>query len=183
MEEAELIFQAKKNNQKAFQVLFDLNWEYLYNFQLKRTGNSQIAEEISIQTFTKAFDRLGSFDPKFTFKTWIITISKNLHVDQLRKEKSLKNIHSNSIENINTLQVMDKTPSPEEGMISAQNLDELLSTIKSLKKEYRIILQLRFFEDYSYKKISLELNQPLNTIKVKIFRAKRLLAEKLDKIG
>ena len=62
MEEAELIFQAKKNNQKAFQVLFDLNWEYLYNFQLKRTGNSQIAEEISIQTFTKAFDRLGSFE-------------------------------------------------------------------------------------------------------------------------
>ena len=52
--EEELIFQAKKNDQKAFQVLFDLNWEYLYNYQLKRIGNSQIAEEISIQTFTKA---------------------------------------------------------------------------------------------------------------------------------
>ena len=72
-------------------------------------------------------------------------------------------------------------PSPEEGMISDQNLDDLLNTIKSLKEEYRKILQLRFFEDYSYKKISLELKQPLNTIKVKILRAKRLLAEKLDK--
>ena len=181
MEEEELIFQAKRNDQKAFQVLFDLNWEYLYNYQLKRIGNSQIAEEISIQTFTKAFDRLDSFDSKFTFKTWLITISKNLHVDQLRKEKSQKKIHSNPIDDSNTLQIIDSMPSPEEGMISDQNLDKLLSTIKSLKKEYRKILQLRFFEDYSYKKISLELKQPLNTIKVKILRAKRLLAEKLGK--
>jgi RNA polymerase sigma-70 factor (ECF subfamily) len=77
--------------------------------------------------------------------------------------------------------IIDNMPSPEEGMIINQNLDELLNTIKSLKKEYRKILQLRFFEDYSYKEISLELNQPLNTVKVKILRAKRLLAEKLNK--
>ena len=178
--EEELIFQAKKNNQKAFQVLFDLNWEYLYNYQLKRIGNSQMAEEISIQTFTKAFDKLDSFDTKFTFKTWLITISKNLHVDQIRKEKSLKKIHSDHIDNSKSQMIIDSMPSPEEGMISAQNLDELLIKIKSLKKEYRRILQLRFFEDYSYKEISLELKQPLNTIKVKILRAKRLLAEKLD---
>ena len=179
--EEELIFQAKKNNQKAFQVLFDLNWEYLYNYQLKRIGNSQMAEEISIQTFTKAFDKLDSFDTKFTFKTWLITISKNLHVDQIRKEKSLKKIHSDHIDNSKSQMIIDSMPSPEERMISAQNLDELLIKIKSLKKEYRRILQLRFFEDYSYKEISLELKQPLNTIKVKILRAKRLLAEKLDK--
>ena len=64
-------------------------------------------------------------------------------------------------------------------MISDQNLDEILIKIKSLKKEYRNILQLRFFQDYSYKEISKELKQPLNTIKVKILRAKRLLAERL----
>ena len=177
--EEELIFQAKKNNQKAFQVLFDLHWEYIYNYQLKRTRNSQMAEEISIQTFTKAFDKLNSFDSKFTFKTWLITISKNLHVDQIRKEKSLKKIQSDNIDN--SKMIIDTMPSPEEGMISAQNLDELLIKIKSLKKEYRRILQLRFFEDFSYKEISLELKQPLNTIKVKILRAKRILAEKLDK--
>lgn len=179
--EEELIFQAKRNNQKAFQALFDLNWEYLYNYQLKRIGNSQVAEEISIQTFTKAFDKLDSFDSKFNFKTWLITISKNLHVDQLRKQKSLNKFYSEHIDDSSCQMIIDNLPSPEEGMISAQNLDELLTKIKSLKKEYRKILQLRFFEDYSYKEISSELKQPLNTIKVKILRAKRLLAEKLDK--
>ena len=76
--------------------------------------------------------------------------------------------------------IADDTPSPEQGMINNQNLNKILNTIKSLRKEYRKILQLRFFEDYSYKEISKELNQPLNTIKVKILRAKKLLGEKLD---
>ena len=64
-------------------------------------------------------------------------------------------------------------------MIIDQNLDQILLTIKSLKNEYRQILQLRFFEDRSYKAISKIMNQPLNTIKVKILRAKKILAEKL----
>ena len=64
-------------------------------------------------------------------------------------------------------------------MIIDQNLDEILFAIKSLKNEYRKILQLRFFEDKSYKAISKIMNQPLNTVKVKILRAKKVLAEKL----
>ena len=179
MKEHDLIFQAKRNDQKAFQILFDSNWDYIYKFQLKRTGSSQIAEEISIQTFTKAFDRLNSFNSKFTFKTWLITISKNLHVDQLRKERLHNKINSSNLLDSNNLNIASPIPSPEEVMISDQNLDEILIKIKSLKKEYRNILQLRFFQDYSYKEISKELKQPLNTIKVKILRAKRLLAERL----
>ena len=65
MEEKSLIFKAKKNDQKAFNILFNKNWDYLYNFQLKRVGNNQIAEEISIETFAKAFDKLESFNNKY----------------------------------------------------------------------------------------------------------------------
>jgi len=52
--------------------------------------------------------------------------------------------------------------------------------MKSLKDEYKKILQLRFFEDLSYKEISEKLNQPLNTVKVKILRAKNLLNIKIN---
>ena len=103
MEEKNLIIKAKKNDQKAFQILFDNNWKYLYNFQLKKTGNPQIAEEVSIKTFTKAFDKLNSYDSKYSFKTWLLTISKNLLVDQIRKEKSFKKSHSETNLNIQIL--------------------------------------------------------------------------------
>jgi len=71
------------------------------------------------------------------------------------------------------------TPSPEDILITSQNLAALLNTIKSLKDDYRKILQLRFFDDLSYKEISVKLNQPINTIKVKILRAKNLLSQKI----
>ena len=87
MKEKDLILKAKQNDQKAFNILFNENWEYLYNFQLKRVGNNEIAEELSIRTFARAFDKLKSFNAEYKFKTWLITISKNLHIDQLRKEK------------------------------------------------------------------------------------------------
>ena len=64
-------------------------------------------------------------------------------------------------------------------MITSENLESLLKKIKSLKDDYRKILQLRFFEDLSYKEISEKMNQPINTIKVKLLRAKNLLSQKI----
>ena len=64
-------------------------------------------------------------------------------------------------------------------MITGENLESLLKKIKSLKDDYRKILQLRFFEDLSYKEISEKMNQPINTVKVKLLRAKNLLSQKI----
>ena len=54
-------------------------------------------------------------------------------------------------------------------------------SIKSLKKEYRVILNLRYFEDLSYKEIEEKLTESASTIRVKIFRAKKMLAILLNK--
>ena len=66
-------------------------------------------------------------------------------------------------------------------MIENQNLELVLTLIKSLKKEYRIILKLRYFEDLSYKEIEEKLNESASTVRVKIFRAKKMLASLLKK--
>jgi RNA polymerase sigma-70 factor (ECF subfamily) len=66
-------------------------------------------------------------------------------------------------------------------MIENQNLELILTHIKSLKKEYRVILNLRYFEDLSYKEIEEKLNESASTVRVKIFRAKKMLASLLKK--
>jgi len=80
------ISQAKKGSQNAFKYLLDTFWLDVYNFQLKRSSSENDAEDITIQTFSKAFDKIHTFDEKYTFKTWLITISKNIHIDLLRKK-------------------------------------------------------------------------------------------------
>lgn len=88
MEVKKAIELAKQNNQAAFNYLLDTFWNDVYGFQLKRTNNENDAEDITIQTFSKAFDKIDSYNESYNFKTWLITISKNLHVDLIRKHKS-----------------------------------------------------------------------------------------------
>jgi RNA polymerase sigma-70 factor (ECF subfamily) len=171
------IDKAKLGNQIAFSNLLDTYWNDVYGYQLIRTKNENDAEDITIQTFSRAFDKIDTFDADYEFKTWLITISKNLHVDLIRKRK--RNIMDSSRENNNEAikKVLDDAPSVEDRLITEQNLASLLDYIKKLKPPYQKVINLRYFNELSYADIALELNEPISNIKVKLLRAKKLLAE------
>ena len=163
---------AKKNNQKAFSFLLNKFWDDVYNFQLKRINNEANAEDITIESFTRAFEKINTYNEKYLFKTWLITISKNLHIDQLRKNKNSFNDLDSSIFH----QIVETSPSPEDDLINEQKLNTLKKNIDKLKPVYRKAIKLRFCEELSYKEIAFKLDQPINNIKVRIMRAKRILA-------
>ena len=75
---------AKQNNQKAFAVLFDAHWEYVYGYLLKQLQDDILAEELALKTLAKAFDKIDTFKREYNFKTWLISISKNLQIDHHR---------------------------------------------------------------------------------------------------
>ncbi|GAA4886192.1 sigma-70 family RNA polymerase sigma factor [Flaviramulus aquimarinus] len=176
MEIEEAIKRAKMNDQKAFNYLLNIFWDDVYGFQLKRTQNENDAEDITIQTFSKAFDKIESFDNQYNFKTWLIAISKNIHIDLLRKEKnSIYQVISKNDHEV--FQVLDESPSPEDKLITEQHLAKLLRDIKKLKPHYQEVINLRYFQELSYKEISKELKEPMNNVKVKLLRAKKLLTE------
>ncbi|MDM9632342.1 RNA polymerase sigma factor [Robiginitalea aurantiaca] len=172
----ETISKAREGDQKAFSQLMDRFWPEVYGFQLRRTQNENDAEDISIQTFARAFDKLDSYDPKFGFNTWLITISKNLHVDLLRKRKRnvLEQRENHSGDAMK--KVLDESPSAEDQLIIDQNLKTLLENIKKLKPAYRRVIELRYFREMSYAEIAEDLNEPLGNVKIKLLRAKKLLA-------
>lgn len=152
-------------------------WNDVYGFQLIRTNNENDAEDITIQTFSKAFDKINTFNEAYEFKTWLIAISKNLHIDLIRKSKRnvLKDSHENNNEAIK--KVLDDAPSPEDSLITEQNLASLLEYIKRLKPHYQEVINLRYFHELPYADIAEKLGEPVNNVKVKLLRAKRLLAE------
>ena len=77
--------------------------------------------------------------------------------------------------------VADDTPSVEDDIITEQNLSQLLNYIKRLKPAYQEVIQLRYFQEMSYQDMAENLNEPLNNIKIKLLRAKKLLAEIITK--
>ncbi len=171
------IESARKGNQMAFNYLLDHFWNDVYGFQLKRTKNEYDAEDVTIQTFSRAFDKIDSFDPSYSFKTWLITISKNIHVDLIRKKNASIRAKTTDEEDARVYRIADETPSIEDSLITEQNLAQLLRDIKKLQPHYQEVINLRYFQEMSYKEIARNLDEPMNNIKVKLLRAKKLLAQ------
>jgi RNA polymerase sigma-70 factor, ECF subfamily len=168
---------AKKGDQVAFTFLLDFYWNEVYAFMLKRTENETDAEDITIETFSKAFDKISSYNAEFQFNTWLIAIAKNVHIDLLRKKKSSLFVEITDEEDYQAYNVADTTPSAEDELITEQNLSQLLQFIKELKPHYQEVIQLRYFQELSYQEIAEQLEEPLNNVKIKLLRAKKLLAE------
>ncbi len=176
---SEHIKNAKLGQQTSFSFLLDYYWNAVFSFQLKRTGDEFQAEEITIKSFSKAFDKIDTFKEEFNFKTWLLAISKNTHIDQVRSQKNKLTKATEAQENLMVNTVLDLAPTPEDLMITKQNLAELLRHLKKLKPHYQEIIQLRYFQEMSYKEIASELDEPMGNIKVKLLRAKKLLLQNI----
>lgn len=175
-----IIEQAQKGNQIAFSHLLDLYWNEVYNFMLKRVVDTDDTEDITIETFSKAFDKIKSYNNQYSFKTWLISIAKNIHIDMLRKKKLVNfvNFEDYNQQEI-SYQTPDSSPNIEDILIQEQGLEELFKAIKLLKSDYKKMIQLKYFEEYSYQQISEILNEPVSNVKIKLFRAKKILLENI----
>ncbi|WP_121966050.1 RNA polymerase sigma factor [Myroides sp. N17-2] len=173
----ENILAAQKGDQIAFTFLLNHYWSEVYNFMLKRTANEIDAEDITIETFSKAFTSISKYDPTYAFNTWLISIAKNVHIDMIRKRKNISFFDINDEENQQYHNIIDDTMNKEDELIQEQNLLIFKSYINLLKPHYQEVIDMRFFQEMSYNEIAEALNEPLNNVKVKIMRAKKLLAE------
>ena len=98
-----------------------------------------------------------------------------MHVDLIRKEK--KRLHQSTDVDEAGRDVIDETLGPEDLLIRSQNLDKLLQQVRSLKPIYRDVIQLRFFQELSHKEMAIQLGLSMSNVKVRLLRAKKLLAE------
>ena len=169
------INKAKQGDETSYTFLLNIFWKDIYRFILNKTNDENEAEDLTIRTFAKAFDKIDTFDENYEFKTWLISIGNNLYIDQLRKKKTETiSLHKKNLE---AHKIEDEEPTPDDLLIIEQNLAQLLAYIKQLKPHYQEIINLRFFQEMSYKEMVEELDEPMSNIKVKLLRAKKLLAE------
>lgn len=171
------IKKAKKGSQSSFNFLLDHFWNDVYRFQLRRVKNEYEAEDITIESFSKAFDKINTFKESYVFGTWLIAISKNIQIDKSRKKNAAIHMQSADASDDHIKRIPDDSPTPEDKLITKQNLTELLQFIKQLKPHYQDVINLRYFQEMTYLEISEELDETLNNVKVRLLRARKLLAD------
>ena len=178
----ELVKLAKEGNQQAFSLLLDMHWNEVLFYHLKRNLNENDAEDIVIQTFSKAFDKIETFDEQYVFKTWLIAISKNVYIDFLRKKKIIPfSSFDNEDGNALTDTLADPAPLPD-ALLERQDLANLLTrALTKISFKYRAVLLLRYNNHFTFREIAESLGEPLNTIKSRHRRALIILKKILGK--
>lgn len=175
----ELVKQAVEHgNQLAFTELMGLYRDTIYFMLVKMTGNVDDAEDLTLEAFGKAFKNLAQYTPDYAFSTWLFKIASNNCIDFMRKKK--KNVLANdNYEDVSeSYQVRSMAAGvldPEENLIKSQKIELMRKVVEKLKPRYKKLIQLRYFDEYSYEEICDELDLPLGTVKAQLFRAREFL--------
>ncbi|MEZ5104399.1 MAG: sigma-70 family RNA polymerase sigma factor [Draconibacterium sp.] len=178
----ELVKKALEGDEKAFARLLARYKDAIYFMLLKMVNNRSDAEDLTLEAFGKAFKNLHQYSPTYAFSTWLFKIASNNCIDFLRKKKgtfvSLENNEQN--ENGEQIKIPSKDPNPEEKLIRVQKAILLRKVVRRLKPRYQTLVELRYFNEFSYEEIAKELNLPLGTVKAQLFRAREMLFKMIE---
>lgn len=172
-----LIEKAKHKDQKSQTKLINLYWVSVFSFVMKKVRNETEADELTVRVFSKVLSKLDLYDPNFQFKTWVLTIAQNTIIDYWRKKNRTNETTTEHIEDFKN----EWAKSPEELLISDEEEQSIIKIIDSLDANYQEIIRLRFFEEKSIKEVAETLGLSISNTKVRIMRAKKLLAQLLSK--
>ena len=183
-EDIDLVSRAVKlRDQAAYAKLMDKYRDSIYFMILKMVHNRDDAEDLTIEAFGKAFNKLHKYSPDYAFSTWLFKIATNNCIDFIRKKRLATTSLDNPIDTDEggevKFTVKDDKLTPEQVVMKNQRANIIRKTIAEMSEKYRRLIELRYFEEYSYEEIAEELNIPLGTVKAQLFRAKDLLYKKL----
>lgn len=136
-----------------------------------------VAEELTEETFVKLVLKRPYFSQRSSFKTWLYAIARNIALDYLRHSKG-KEILLEDYQKINA-----EIESLEQAYIQREDMALLHRIMENMKQEYRQVLWLSYFENFSNKEISRIMGKSTHNIETLVYRARLALKTKLLKEG
>ncbi len=166
-------------DERAFADLMSIYREPLYVMLLKMINDPVVAEDLTIEALGKAFCSLKHYSPTNSFSTWLFSIASNNCIDYMRRRRNAPPVYFGELttwdDGENTarreLNVPSDSGNPEDDLVRDQRIEMLREVIKQLKPHYRMVVELRYFEELSYEEISDRLGLPIGSVKSRLFRA------------
>lgn len=155
--------------------LFQDHWTSVYSFAITKTKDHHKAEDLTCETFIKAFLKFESYDQSRNFKNWIFKICTNTFLDNCRKA----NNEIVYLEDQPNTGISDSSLSPADQIILNEENSNTLRKINFLEKDQKKIITLYYLNDLSYKEISKKLDITEGTARTRLSRAKNALKEAL----
>lgn len=174
MNEQELIAQAQQGKEDAFAALVEKYRNKMFNLAYSITRNRETADDLTQDTFIKAFIYLKKFRRQSSFGTWLYRIAVNTIKDNFRKEKKAQQV---DFEDFRTSDIRqpDIQAATEEEQKQEQQKILLHQALKKLPEKHRLIITLRDIQGVPYKEIAQILDISMGTVDSRLFRARKML--------
>lgn len=184
--DAELVRAALAGSQGAYRTLVERFQGRLFGLIVRMVRDRALAEDLTQETFIKAFGALDSFDPRYKLQSWLFKIAHNTAIDHLRRS-SLATVPLESgdpdafdpVDFIEDLDAVDPHQTAERSDL-ARDLERSLGILDPI---YRELLVLRHIEGLSYGDIAEVTGLPMGTVKTRLHRGRKQLAELLEERG
>jgi len=173
MSDAALVELVLADDQDAFTVLVERYKDAVQNLAYRMLSNAAEAEDVTQETFVRAYTQLATYKPAHKFSTWLLSIASHLAIDQLRRRRFL----ALPLEDVPFLDwIADVGTSPEQSALEGEQQDEVQTYLQRLPGKYRAVIVLRYWYDFSYEEIARTLNLTPALVKARLHRARELLA-------
>ncbi|MDR0552402.1 MAG: RNA polymerase sigma factor [Spirochaetaceae bacterium] len=174
-EDTALVSSILAGSKDLYRVLVQKHQRNVYGLGLSFFHNADDAAEFTQDVFLQAFRKLEQFEGKARFSTWLYSIGWRTAVNRKERVKECQSLAEGDYENT----AVSRDDTPEESNVKELTRKAVREAVAALPDKYRICVDLYFFYDRSYAEIETITGFPLNTIKSHVFRAKKILREKL----
>jgi RNA polymerase sigma-70 factor, ECF subfamily len=172
-----LIGRIAKGDRLAMQVLFTRHHVRVYRFVLRLVANEAVAEDLISEVFLDVWRQADRFEGRSAASTWILAIARFKALSALRKrpEEGLDDEAAAAIE--------DQSDDPEISMQKTDKSQVLRKCLDALSPEHREIIDLVYYHEKSVEEVAEIVGIPENTVKTRMFYARKKLAELLKAAG
>ncbi len=159
-------------DREAFALLVERHHTAVHATAYRLLRNSTDAADAAQETFVRAYLHLTSYQPGGRFKVWLLRITNNYCIDQLRRRQAVPLDEQG-------LAHLSSTPDdqPEPSLLRQEWWEEMQAQLATLNPIYREVLMLHAWHELTYLEISRLLNQPLSTVRMRLFRARKALRD------
>lgn len=173
-DDAELVRGCLDGDVRAFGTLVDRYQKAIFNAALRMVSDFEEAKDIAQNVFLKAYENLPSYDPTYRFYSWIYRIAVNESINHLHRRNRTEPMEG---------EWESAQRGPEEAFANAELGRVVQDALMTLKSDYRSVVVLRHFLDCSYEEMSQILQVPEKTVKSRLFTARQLLKDVLQRKG
>ncbi len=183
MTDEELVVLYAKGNNAAFDVLLNRYKDSIHSYIYFIVRNKELTEDIFQETFVKVIMTIkqGRYTDTGKFKAWITRIAHNLIIDNYRQERCENTISNDDVEVdlLNNIKLCDGTV--EDRMVQSQILLDVRKLVNYLPDNQREVLELRYYQDFSFKEIAemtgVSINTALGRMRYAILNLRRMAEE------